>query len=357
MRLSNPVFVSGHTRSGTNLLMRLIDGTPGIMVPPGEGKLNVLRRLHDLSYPLADDPAAVTEIIWSNIELNLDAAREEAFRFLLMRQLEANPGPRGFADTVSDLLATVERFVTQPGARPLAGRWMEKNHNLEFYWHRAIFLFGRPRLLFVLRNPFDNWVSWRQYMNANGLTSSEQVFAGVMHQHCVNEMAEARHGAKVFSGPREMAAKYGMRVDSRSWSEVSTVADLPLTFDLSLMPGADSPEGRFAWNYRLMYERVLALRAQSSDIYIVRYEDLVFDTEVAMRGILYFLGCEWSEANLSPSDHGRAWLGNSSFSSAAGVVDPRTVGRGQVYLAPDEIARMRAILEDVPGIDLEGTDS
>ena len=43
--IDNPVFISGHTRSGTNLLMRLLDGSESLLTPPGVGKLHVLRRL------------------------------------------------------------------------------------------------------------------------------------------------------------------------------------------------------------------------------------------------------------------------------------------------------------------------
>ena len=83
IQLSNPVFISGHTRSGTNLLMRLIDGTEGVLVPPGEGKLNILRRFLSLDYPLEGNPASVAQAILEQVELNLDLTQEAGIQELL----------------------------------------------------------------------------------------------------------------------------------------------------------------------------------------------------------------------------------------------------------------------------------
>ncbi len=63
IQIDSPVFISGHTRSGTNLLLRMIDGAPELMVPPGEGKINVLRRFSHLG---------AYENVQENIELNLE---------------------------------------------------------------------------------------------------------------------------------------------------------------------------------------------------------------------------------------------------------------------------------------------
>lgn len=349
-RFSNPVFVSGHTRSGTNLLMRLIDGAPDLLVPPGEGKLNVLRRLFGLSYPIVGESREIAELIWDNIELNLDATREARFRALLLEQLATDTDPRGFIDTVGDLLTTVSRFVAEESGANERPRWLEKNHNLEFYWNRAVRLFGRPKLLFVLRNPFDNWLSWRQYMTQNGLESNVEVFGGVMRRHYENEIEEAACGRSAFEGPRAIAEHYGLRFDENASANTRNAG---LSFDETLLPGVQTAAGRFAWNYRRMYERVLALREESNDVMVVRYEDMVLNTADTMRGVMEFLECEWSDVNLTPTDHATTWAGNSSFASVPGVVDAKSVGRGRASLASEDIDSLKRVLAGVPGVELQ----
>lgn len=361
---SNPVFVSGHTRSGTNLLMRLIDGAPGILVPPGEGKLNILRRFFLRNYPMEGDPAAMAEAVTRDIELNLDDAGEARFRALVEEEVRGSPGPKGFVDTVVLILSAIARYNGLDGRPTGAGqpiRWMEKNHNLEFFWNRARFLFGRPKLLFVLRNPLDNWLSWREYMAANGLDSSMATFGRIMREHYVDEVVDASFGPG--AEPVDLAARYGMRWRAAEASPPPgdrgprlRAGEADLEFDPTSMNGADTAEGRFAWNYRRMYEKALALReATPEDVRVVRYEDMVLDTDRTMREVLEFLGSRMGEVNRQPTDHGQSWGGNSSFRSAAEGIYRGGVGRGAERLDADEIARVAEVLRGVPGVDVEGT--
>ena len=84
--IGRPVFISGHCRSGTNLLMRMIDGSPDIVVPPGEGKLQILRRFaikpHDVVYNSKDALK-----IFSQMQLDLSDENENKFLKLLEFQV------------------------------------------------------------------------------------------------------------------------------------------------------------------------------------------------------------------------------------------------------------------------------
>jgi hypothetical protein len=51
---------------------------------------------------------------------------------------------------------------------------------------------------------------------------------------------------------------------------------------------------------------------EQNDYLIVKYEDLVRDTEEEMRKITQYLGIEWDDILLHPTDGGKLWKGNSS---------------------------------------------
>ena len=354
IQIDNPMFISGHTRSGTNLLMRLMDGVAGVIIPPGEGKLNMLRRFLGCSNVENHKQPSFDDIV-GNIELNLPPAKGTDVTDIIRRKVEQTGGPIGLFGI---LKLCLEAFAEYNLIDTVASdfRWLEKNHNLEFYWGRARSLFGSPKLLFVVRDPLDNWASWKRYCEQNGLENSFAHAKLNIGNHLANELVELSFGIDRFESIERLADYYKIRASTTMqllrflnpklrWSAPGS--DL---IDIDAFPGIGTPEGRFAWNYRMMYEKAATLAARYPDnIMIVKYEDMVQDTKACIEAVLGFCGLAMADINLVPTDNGRAWVGNSSFRSEAAhkVVDKSSVGRGMNVLAPDEIQNIRLVLEGI----------
>ncbi len=355
IRIDNPIFISGHTRSGTNLLMRLMDGAAGVIFPPGEGKINVLRRFLAGADIENQKPQSFDDLV-ANIELNLPPASDANVHAILRRKLAQYDGrPIGLFGILTLFLETFAEYKSLDTVTSDV-RWLEKNHNLEFYWGRARSLFGSPKLLYVARDPLDNWASWKKYCEQNGLENSIAQTRLNIGTHLANELVEMSFGIDRFESAEHLADYYRIKASATPqllrflnpklrWS-----APDDAVIDIHAFPGIATPEGRFAWNYRMMYEKAASLAVRYPDnVMIVRYEDMVRDTKACMAAVLRFCGLPMTDINLLPTDNGEAWVGNSSFRSKAAHqgVDAASVGRGQKDLAADEIQNIRQVLASV----------
>ena len=195
-----PIFISGHTRSGTNLLLRLIDGAPEVVVPPGEGKINVLRRFNHIN---------AYQNVKENIELNINPSRIKR-AFAGMPELQIEHGFCGGLFTLVDALygsfaKSKYDFILNDR------RWVEKNHNLEFYFTRAKLLFGDIKMVYVLRNPLDNWLSWKKYVQKYSLDINVSRLHFNLVNHVINEIKEHEVGLTQYSDISQMLEFYGVK--------------------------------------------------------------------------------------------------------------------------------------------------
>jgi hypothetical protein len=86
-------------------------------------------------------------------------------------------------------------------------------------------------------------------------------------------------------------------------------------------------------------EAALALRKSRGDaVRIVRFDDLVGDTEATMRGLADWLGIEFGDILLQPTFNGLAAKANSSFAVAQGGVIREPLERGRSELSDEETA-------------------
>ncbi len=164
--LDRPVFVCGHHRTGTTLLLDLLDGHPAIRVLPNEGTyLTMLRYAarSDASPRDTDRFTAewISRLVDPNFEPHFLLGRSSAddnpslcfARRLLGWQaalLAAWPGRSPFAL----LMALVAAFgdVVSPGAKPTM--WAEKTPLNERYVDRLARTFPEARFIQLVRDPF-----------------------------------------------------------------------------------------------------------------------------------------------------------------------------------------------------------
>jgi len=341
-----PIFISGHTRSGTNLLLRLIDGAPELVAPPGEGKINILRRFNHLS---------AYQNVRDNVELNIDSSRiKRVFAGMPESQLE-----RGFCGGVFTLVDSLYgSFAKSKYDFGLNDRrWVEKNHNLEFYFARAKLLFGDIKMVYVLRNPLDNWLSWKKYVQKYSLDMNASRLCFNIINHVINEIKEHAVGLKQYGDIDQMLAFYGVKHSAinRLMELLFTPDKMDASCDFSnlfnsnnYLTGVD-PEQFFAVNYLYMFRKAKYLSENyPKNFMIVRYEDVVRETDRMMKQIALFCGYTHSDINLKPTDGTSGWGGNSSHAdsgSPASEVSNASIGRWKNHLQEKEVNNINSILE------------
>ena len=73
-------------------------------------------------------------------------------------------------------------------------------------------------------------------------------------------------------------------------------------------------------NYRFLNETICGIeKRRPESIHVIRFEDLLNNTDETMRGVARFLGIEFSENLLRPTLRGDPWEGDSSFGPIKGV--------------------------------------
>lgn len=349
--IENPIFVSGHTRSGTNLLMRLLDGSTNLLTPPGVGKLHSLRRLAWQPFSGNEDVVTRGSRLLDTIELSLEPAPAEAFA----TYLRANLSDQERVGFKADLAAILKTIVQYAGHSELTSqtKWLEKNHNQEFYWGRALLAFANPQLLVMFRDPRDVWASWRKMCKQLNLDTSKRQMRRNLQQHLIEEVIETGLGVRRFADFSALLAYYKVP-DSKVENLQTAVTQVMYEgmhskavnkdiIDTAAFLHSDSDAGRFAWNYRIIAERALWLQQHyPTQVSTVVYEELTSTPSTVISDIARFCGIEIPRT-VAPTELGSKWGGNSSFSPTFKGVSTQSIGRWKKSLQVDEIAAITTI--------------
>jgi len=307
INLNSPIFISGHPRSGTNFVMRLLDSSNNLICPPGEGKVNILRRhMHKNKY-LIDD-----------IELNISNREKN----LIFKNLK--PNINNLPEFVNEIYKC---FFIYKYKEIFSDKynfyWLEKNHNLEFYFHRSRKLFKNHRFIFISRNIISNWNSWKAYIALNSLESSINNLCFYIICHILNEIDELKSGLKNFNNENEILRNYFIsKTKFDSFYKNIKTTDKLFKYDYSyffkdeFLKMISTSESRFAVNYFLMHQKAKYLnKTFSKEFMIVNYNNLVENTEEEVNKICTFTSINYSEKNLVTTDGLKNWNGNSSFNN------------------------------------------
>lgn len=348
-----PLFISGHTRSGTNLLMRLLDGSKGLMTPPGVGKLHTLRRFAwrqpSNNEGVYDQVKRISELL----ELELKSNEFEKFEEHLKRSIGKNQSPsfRGDIEGVLDAIQGYGNF----GEKQIK-RWVEKNHNLEFYWGRALLSFANPSMVVMLRDPRDVWGSWREECKRNNLDTSKKQMRKNLQQHLFEEMIESSFGVNRFQDFKELQKYYKIPNDKLNRLHegiahaliegINTDYVNSDIIDLDGYDYADNPAGRFAWNYKVIGDRAnWLMHKYPQQVTTLSYEKLTHYPDQMVTWMANFAGIEVPES-ITPTEIGNDWGGNSSFENNFKGVSTDSVGRWKEKLDGQEVEAVEAVAWD-----------
>jgi hypothetical protein len=275
------LFLGGAAKSGTTLLLTLLDGHPNLAVLPEETHFF---EQHRHFAGLKSYPAKAS---WLLEKSNL--------RLLGLGRIE--PPPETSNDSVRDYTSfdysgfeqLAAHFANQPGlndslvfseivrAYAIAKgldwqnciRWVEKTPGNEVYSDKLFKLFPDAKLLQVVRDPRAVFASRKKRLVAR--------FGGYAKAHRL----------------------------LREWNESS--------------------------------RQITRLQKFTENYLLVRYEDLVQDTVRTLERVSQFIGIELLPVMLEPTRAGMQWRGNSSFHNGFTGVSAESVNQWKETLTDDEI--------------------
>lgn len=279
-----PVFICGHPKSGTSLVLTLLDSHPELVVFPEE--THYFRRfLPRLRSYLKDDVVTLSEQCLIHI----------------FKWDSDNPvsNQAGFADRnyshidYPKILSAFKHFVDKSG------------YHRQTILPAAILAYGQ--VSGQLSDETKYWVEKTPY---------NEVFAG--------EIFSLWPGAKcihIVRDPRDNYASYHRK--HPDWS----VAQFAHSWLGSYRLGVRNKD-----------------RFGDSRYLLMRYEDLVGSVDESLHMIVKFLGIADSPSLRVPTRSGKAWGGNSMFGDQFSAVSTRPAGRYRETLTADTVGQINALL-------------
>ncbi|MDF1499249.1 MAG: sulfotransferase [Anaerolineales bacterium] len=278
------VFICGHPKSGTSLLMTMLDSHPELIVYPEES--HFFRRFR---------PAC-----GAHPEKNI----EEIVREYLLHIFEWNrddpPGHQeGFADRdYSSIDSDRVRDLFRESIRQREG-------GSEIALPAAMFSYGSATG--QVSDQTKYWVEKTPYNEQY----AEDIFRYWPNSKCLH----------IVRDPRDNYASYKRK--QTDWQ--------PEHFS-------------YSWWRSLRYGQNNVERFGSARYLLIRYEDLVEEPEKAINEIILCLGIDDDPILRRPTRAGRVWMGNSMFGDQFRSISAKPAGRYLEYLNRDEIRTLESLL-------------
>jgi hypothetical protein len=275
------LFIGGCPKSGTTLLMSLLDNHPQLVVLPEETHYLEERR----GYLALDNYEAKLRRLLEKSELRLlatgAAEREKG---------AAGDDVRSYRDfDYQNFAALAKEFARQP--------WI--NDSLLF--SEMVRAYG-----LTLGADLRNCVRWVEKSTNNEV--------------CVAALDQLFPKAKVIQLMRDpravFASRKGRQVKGR---------------------GRYSKAHRLAREWNRNAREIPRLRRDPSRFLIIRYEDLVADPRASMEMVCRFAGLDFNESLLEPTRAGAGWQGNSAFHKAFRGISAASVDQWKQSLTQHEI--------------------
>ena len=285
--LNRPIFINGFQKSGTTLLLALLDGHPQLVVFPEE-----LHFFQNVMFARDKEKAIRQETgfkmflshwnsqRWTPGESTFREGYPEFDRTEFDRRVE-----KAFQNHKSDkdlLLQLIEAFAQVDHVDPTRkSHWVSKTPRDEIFFPVMSSMFGNQvKLVFIVRDPRDVYLS--------------------------------------ISRKRDMVGESSIR-NSKGLIN-------------------------FTIYWKTQINRVIHLQQKHKNIGIFRFEDLLVDTEKTLRRLCEFLQIDFYNDMLQPTRHGKPWGGNSVFSDGFEALSREPIGRFQKFLDPERRAQLEQFL-------------
>jgi hypothetical protein len=223
----DPVFVVGYYKSGTTLLLNLLDSHPAVVALPGESRWftgaaeeQSLRGLHadwirNLITPYGLPPYWVLGEPW-------DAGHDPYLRFT--RELARFGRAREGRDL---LVAVAQAIAATTGTTPRL--WVEKTPTHELHVHRILAAYPNARFLHVVRTPRATMRSLLQY------DADQPVVEPLPGAVELGRSLQLALDGQAQYGERYHVVRYEELVDATETAMRAVAAALAIPFDASLL--------------------------------------------------------------------------------------------------------------------------
>jgi len=245
---ANPVFICGYPKSGTTLMLSLLDGHEDLVVIPQETKFfnKVLKQVNYenkidyllnesnikmLKYGLQEGPSGMKDYSQFNFEIF-----KNKFYDYWNKSLKED----------KNLLESLAIGISHTTKQNSFKAWVEKTPGSEFYLDTIKKWWPQSKAIFLVRDPRQNYCSHIQYQKRK--------------QNPLNITIE------------NFIKRWGMSV--KKFEKYSRIFD--------------------------------------NDALTIRYEDLISDTKTIMKKVAQFLGVEYKNILETPTRLGKQWKGNAS---------------------------------------------
>ena len=283
-----PTFICGHRRSGTTLLVSLLDFHPQLHVYPDESKffylfypklaLADISREQKVEFIIEKNFAFFKDILATKTDAvkgYIDEDRmEDEFRNYLNKIEEIE-----WQDYLKGMITAFAEVSYQDKGE--IRRWVEKTTSSEIFAHEIVNAFPGARFIHIVRDPRDNYSSlksgWeKRYSYLNDSSNMED-----LRESCI------------------MRGVLGMKIG-------------------------------------ILNQQVFG----TERYHILKYEDLVGAPEATLNKLANFLGIDYDKSLLNPTVCGLAWKGNNFEGKSFDRVSKTRVGKWTKRINEHEAALM-----------------
>ncbi|MBM4134852.1 MAG: sulfotransferase [Nitrospira sp.] len=290
-----PLFIGGYPKSGTTLLLSLLDGHPEVAVFPEEtrffGHLLPLMRSGASREAVLDQAFNHTGVRFFREGVFDDGAGVRDYSAidfaLYQRTVESLWASSGYSQ--AGLLIAMVSAYAQITGQDLARKryWIEKSPGTEHFATEILRLFPEASFVYTLRDPRANYFSYRK--------------------------------------KKEKYLKYTMSVEEFILAWIRSLQ--------AILRGVKACS---------------AMAASGQDVHnrylVILYEELVRDPRGVMEKLAKQIGLSWDDCLMSPTRMNRPWEGNSMHGYAFAGVSSEPVMVWRAELDPNESAFIDSVL-------------
>lgn len=171
--IDKPVFICGAMKSGTTMLIELLDNHPELVVMPGDSHMiNQFCKDRSLSYA-----ERLVELDWRWLQRVINPLGQKPYWFLgeedsvyvyFIRYLRYWGDLLPFSDTAA-FCSVVASLYCANSNRALTPRfWVEKTPDNEFKVGKIVKLFEEAVFIHIMRNPYENTASLKKLYSIRG---------------------------------------------------------------------------------------------------------------------------------------------------------------------------------------------
>jgi hypothetical protein len=307
---SSPIFICGFPKSGTTLLLALLDHHPELLAFPEETRF-------------------FKDIVGKSSRCNPDyVLSQSSVKKLGLGKFTMTSGQRDYSNIdfdeyekhlryswdqrAQDERALLECIIGSYGhVTEQRGKkyWVEKTPLNEKYLKKAVTLWPNMRAIYIIRDPRDNYCSYKKQRDRRFLNRSNRIMA-------TQDLSPDEKKAQI----KKISPPLSLNEFIAYWLESFT-----------------------AWE-RFRRQHVQCLQ--------VIYSNLVRSPESELLRICEFLGIDWDPILLKPTHNGMLWSGNSVHGERFSGISLSSLGRYKGLVENDEIRYLDSWLH--PLINLNG---